>query len=312
MIAGTRPAPRIALATCRDLPYGDEDAALLDEALARGGVDASWQAWSDDSVDWAAFDLVAVRTPWDYTGRREEFLAWAGRVPRLANPADVLSWNSDKRYLRDLAAAGVPTVPTTWLEPGSSLAVPDVAFVLKPSIGAGSKGAGRFDPRRPGASDAARGHANALHEAGRTVMVQPYLDDVDQLGETGLIYLGGEFSHAVGKSAMLGADTVNPLDAGFSTSLFQEERITSRVPSAAELDLGARVLQTVRGVVRRELLYARVDLLPTPGGPVLVEVELIEPSLFLRYGDGSAARFATAAIRAAVAAGSAIFPAGRG
>ncbi|MEP6598302.1 MAG: hypothetical protein ABJB98_02505 [Actinomycetota bacterium] len=281
------------------MPEGDEDAALLVEALAGQGALASWRVWTDADVDWRSYELVVVRTPWDYTARRAEFLSWTHRVPRLANPPDVLAWNSDKRYLGELAAAGVPIVPTTWSTPGAELALPDGPFVLKPSVGAGSKGAGRFDPTRPGVSDTARAHAAALHDAGRTVMVQPYLADVDEAGETALIYLAGRFSHAIGKSAMLAANLANELDPGFSASLFLEEHITVRLASAAELDLGDQVLRTVRAMVSHDLLYARVDLLPTPDGPVLIELELIEPSLFLSHGEQSAERFAAAIIDAA-------------
>ena len=160
--------------------------------------------WDDPSVDWSEADLVVIRSTWDYTERREDFLAWAAGIPALANPLPVLSWNSDKTYLRELASAGLPVVPTDWAEPGEDVDLPAGRdFVVKPAVGAGSMGAGRFSATDPDAHAAARRHIARLHELGRTVMVQPYLDGVDQAGETALIYLGGAFSHAIRKAPML-------------------------------------------------------------------------------------------------------------
>jgi hypothetical protein len=281
----------VALVTCRDLPAGDEDAASLTAALDKLSVAAEWLIWDDTEMTWS-HDLVVVRSTWDYTNDRDAFLAWTRKVDRIANPAAVIEWNSDKTYLRDLADVGVPVVATTWAAPGEPLDVPDVAeFVVKPSVGAGSKGAGRF-----AAADlaAAREHAVALHRAGRTVMVQPYLGGVDDHGETALIYLDGSFSHAVTKGAMLPRGAVNPLDPGFSHSLYVEERIVAARASAAELSIGDLVMAEVERRDGRSPLYARVDLLPSADGPVLVELELTEPSLFLDHADGAAERFAGA------------------
>ena len=201
----------------------------------------------------------------------------------------MIAWNTDKTYLLELAAADVPIVPTVVARPGEEAALPDAGeFVVKPSVGAGSRGAGRFAPE---ASDAARDHVATLHAAGRTVLVQPYLGDVDEVGETALIYIAGVFSHAIVKGAMLPADTVHPHRFG---PLYVEERISERTPSAAELAVGSHALNAVRGRYGHDLLYVRVDLLPGPDGPVLVELELTEPSLFLGYGEGAADRFAAA------------------
>jgi hypothetical protein len=154
-------------------------------------------------------------------------------------------------------------------------------------VGAGSRGAGRF---RPSALPAAHDHVAALHGAGRTVLVQPYLDGVDEAGETALVYFAGSFSHAVRKGAMLSADTAHEISA--TTGLFIEENITARAPSDAELAVGGQVIAYLQDRFRTTPLYARIDLLPGPGGPVVVEVELVEPSLFLTHADGAADRFA--------------------
>ncbi|MEO8888359.1 MAG: hypothetical protein ABI301_08110 [Jatrophihabitantaceae bacterium] len=278
----------VILATCAALPDGDEDAPLLLAALERAGVSASWQSWTDPGVDWSAA-LTVVRSPWDYTERPEQFLDWTRAVPRLANPAAVIEWSANKTYLATLAEAGVPIVPTAFAEPGTSPALrTDVEFVVKPSIGAGSRGAGRF-----AAGDVAGGRAQVelLHAAGRTVLVQPYLGEVDVRGETALLYFDGEFSHAVIKGAMLPEGTVHPM---FSYALYVEERITPCAPTDAELAVGEAAITLLRKRFGHDLLYTRVDLLPGPDGPVVVELELAEPSVFLGHADGAADRFATA------------------
>jgi hypothetical protein len=277
---------RVLLATCTDLPDGDEDGPALSSALAGRGVEARWRPWTSP----AAWDdaLVVIRSTWDYTDRRAEFLRWAHSVPRLANTADTLEWNSDKTYLRDLAAAGIPITPTEWLAPG--LALQQLGYdevVVKPSVGAGSRGAGRFGAAQ---EEAARKHVRTLHDAGRTVLVQPYLAGVDDTGEAALIYLDGEFSHAVTKAAMLPPEGVPDADGA---GLFVQERISARDTSAAELAVADAALALVSDRFGCPL-YARVDLLPGPDGPVVVELEVTEPSLFLSYSPGAAERFAAA------------------
>ena len=276
------------------MPAGDEDSGLLEPALRAAGIEASWQVWSDPGVAWREFDLVVVRSAWDYTLDRGAFLAWARGVPRLANPADVLAWNTDKTYLREIAASGIPVVPTEWIDPGDSVRLPGGQFVVKPSIGAGSNGAGRFDARAAEELDAARAHAVTLHDAGRTVMVQPYVADVDTAGETSLVYFDAAFSHAIRKGAMLPASTAYELNSGPSTALFVPERITRREPDPDELRLGDRVLAVLRNRFGADLLYTRVDVLPGADGPVVIELELTEPSFFLGHDPAAPARFASA------------------
>jgi glutathione synthase/RimK-type ligase-like ATP-grasp enzyme len=198
-------------------------------------------------------------------------------VPRILNSVDVLRWNTDKRYL---ATLGMDTIPTAFLPPGDPFVTPEAPFVVKPSVGAGSIGAARYDAGDERAHD----HVRDLHAAGKTVMVQPLLEAVDHAGEVALHYVGGVFSHAVRKAAMLrrGGDP--------GEGLFVEERISAAEPSEDELELAERALDAVP-FERGELLYARVDLLP---GPVLLEVELTEPSLYLGYSEGAAERFADA------------------
>ncbi|GAA3457061.1 hypothetical protein GCM10018962_88950 [Dactylosporangium matsuzakiense] len=285
----TRAAARVALVTCAELPDLDEDDRSLIPALAALGIPAEPVAWDAAGVDWAAYDLAVVRNTWDYAKRRAEFTAWARSVPNLANPAAVIEWNTDKRYLRELAAAGLPIVPTTWVEPGDAF-VPEGTgeIVVKPAVSAGSIDTGRYDlaTQAPLVAKEVR----RLQDAGRLVMIQPYLDAVDTAGETALLYFAGEFSHAIRKGAILTGPYVE------GSQLYQHEEISPRTPSAQEHALAARVLEALP-VPAADLLYTRVDLLPSPDGPVVIEVELAEPSLFFGYAPGSADRFAAAVQR---------------
>ena len=259
------------------MPDGDEDAPALIEALAAHAVEATPAVWDGENVDWSRFDLVVVRSTWDYPHRREAFLAWAEALPRVLNAPEVLRWNTDKRYLTTLHVNAIPTV---FLERGAPFHVPRAAFVVKPSVGAGSIGAARYE----GGDERAYDHVAELHAAGKTAMVQPYLEAVDSEGEIALLYLGGVFSHAVHKAPLLAPG------GGPGAGLYVEERITAAEPAPEELALAEHALEETP-FRRDELLYARVDLLP---GPVLLEVELTEPSLFLGYGDGAPERFAAA------------------
>ena len=217
-----------------------------------------------------------MRSTWDYTSRREDFLRWAAAVPRLANPAGVLAWNTDKRYLAGLAGAGVPVVPTTFVAPGEPFEVPPYEHVVKPTVSAGARDTERF-----AAGEDSTGHARALLAAGRCVMVQPYLAAVDTAGETALLWFGGKLSHAARKAAVL--------DGGPS----REAVVTAAEASDAQIAVARQVLATVP--FAGPLLYARVDLVPgADGAPVLLELEVTEPSLFLGRAAGAADRCAAA------------------
>jgi glutathione synthase/RimK-type ligase-like ATP-grasp enzyme len=273
---------RIALVTAREAEGHDEDMAPLLAALEAEGAEAEATAWDDPSIDWSRYALAVLRSTWDYSRRREEFLAWADQVERkvrLANTAAIVRWNTDKNYLRDFAKAGVPIVPTHFLDPGDPLRLPySGEIVVKPAVGAGSMDVGRF----PEPGRAAEEHARRLLQAKRRVLVQPYLRDVDQAGETAMIYFGGEYSHAIRKGPMLGS---SPEVVG---GLYLKEDIRPREASAAERRVGDLALQAAPG----PFLYARVDLIPGPDGPVVLEFEATEPSLFFKHSAGSATRYA--------------------
>jgi hypothetical protein len=269
----------------------DDDFGVRD-GLRAAGVDADAVCWDDRTADWDRYDLAVIRSPWDYPPRRDEFVAWAHSVPRLANPADIIEWNSDKVYLRELAAAGLPVTPTEFVPPPAAWTPPAAGdWVIKPTISVAALDSGRY--RLPGEADLAVAHVRRLHDAGRSAMIQPYLAAVDTAGETSVLCTpeaGGElaYSHAIRKGALL----TGP-DVGAPHGEYTEE-IEPRVPSGAELALAAATLAVVPGGAKR-LLYARVDMIPGPdGSPLLVELELIEPSMFFRAAPGSAERMVTA------------------
>ena len=289
--------PTVLLASCAAAAGRDEDEPLLRAALAGAGIASTAADWADPAVDWAAADAVVVRSTWDYAPRRDDFLAWARRVEaatRLFNPADVLAWNTDKRYLDDLAGAGVPVVPTAWASTADDLDAcldrwPDV--VVKPTVSAGARDTARFRARERAA---ARAHGAAVLASGRPVMVQPYLDRLDEEGETGLVHLDGAFSHAFGKGALLAGAALGP-------GLYAEEEITPRTATDAQRAVADAVLAAVVERLGGPPLYARVDLVPdADGAPVLLELELTEPSLFLATDPAAAGRVA-AAVAARVA-----------
>jgi hypothetical protein len=286
---------RTAIATCAQLPHG-----LAEEDLA-ASLNAMWAVWDDPSVEWNDYDVVLVRSVWDADQRRDEFVAWAHRVadgPCLLNPAAVLEWNTDKTYLAELPEAGIPTVPTTFLPPGTPLQEEVLGalgvtghLVVKPTQSAGARDTGRFDAA-DGPGEAAALTAR-IHATGKTVMVQPYLDAVDTHGETALLYFGGAYSHAIRKGPVLavGADLITGIAAA-------DPDIEARTPSAAERRLGDRVIAWLTQRFGGPLAYARVDLVPGPEGtPVVIELELTEPQLYLPFCEGSAERLA-AAVRA--------------
>jgi glutathione synthase/RimK-type ligase-like ATP-grasp enzyme len=295
----------VALVTAREALALDEDLPPLILALRELGARVATPCWDDPDVDWGSFDVAVLRSTWDYADRLDEFLEWTERCAsqtKLLNSPAIVRWNTDKHYLVHLAHAGVPVVPTLFVEPGTD-AKSELArflaagsgsftvgacgafeqFVVKPTVGAGSRDAARY--RREDHAKAVA-HIVRLLEAGRSVMLQPYLDRVDHHGETAVVYIGGRYSHAIRKSALL------RLDDAFVAGLFAPEQITPREPDPDEKNVAEAAF---RACSLDEPLYARIDLIHDDRGlPVVLELELTEPSLFFLHAPEAAGRFADA------------------
>lgn len=289
-------AGRVALLTSGAYAHLDEDLPLLQAALEAAGVAATVVDWRDDTCDFGRVDLAVIRSTWDYTSQLPAFLETLARIAeqtKLANPLPVVRANADKRYLLALAAAGVPVVPTEVVESGEAVRLPaDTPFVVKPTVSAGARDTERYGPAQ---AEQAAAHAERLLATGRSVLVQPYVEGIDEAGETGMVYVGDQLSHAFRKGPILRPG------AAFVEGLYREEDITPRAPSDDERAVAEIVLDAVGAIApghdRRHLLYARVDLAPGPAGPLLMELELIEPSLFLPTSEGAATRVAEAVVR---------------
>lgn len=273
--------PSIVFAGCRALIEGDGDDDGLIAALRARGLHARWLSWDDPAT--LEVDLVILRATWDYTERLDEFLEWTTRVRNLVNAPAVVAWNSDKRYLADIADAGVPTVPSRFFAPGEDVVLTDgdgAELVVKPSVGAGSVGAQRFDDL-----DEARAHALALHADGRTALVQPYDPRIAD-GETALVFLGGRQSHAFTKGPLLPPPGERPTFDDSGT--YAEETLRPAEPDFELWDVGHAALAAAAerlGIDVAQFLYARVDVIGGADDPRLLELELVEPSLGWRQLD---------------------------
>jgi hypothetical protein len=251
--------------------------------------------WDDPQVQWNEYSIAVLRSPWDYHERIAEFSAWLKAVAtqtRLLNTLPIVEWNLDKRYLRELMNSDIAVMNTVFVESEIDLAheVFSADVIVKPAISAGSNNTARYKHDVAGATD----HAHKLLSNGIAVLAQPYQSAIDEYGETGLVYLGGQFSHGFRKAPIF-ADT----DQNHN-GLYVVEDITLRIPSAAERAFGDKVVAFVTNKFGVAPLYARVDMVVNADGvPELMELELTEPSLFLHLDDESPARAALAIANAA-------------
>ena len=273
----------IALITASDMPKPDEETHLIVESLKGMGMRAAVIPWDSD-VDWATVPLVVIRTTWDYFKLLPEFLAWARHVDKvscLVNSYPIVEWNSHKRYLLELFRQGVPTVPTILLERGAVESCTHVLtgsgwkeVVIKPAVSIGAIGALRANTEEKASIQ----HLESLLSKG-DVLVQPFVSSVSSAGEVSMIYFDGEFSHAIRKLPKPGEFRVQDHHGG---------TVHPHVPSVEELDVSAAALAATPGAT----MYARVDLVSLDDGPVVMELELIEPALFLSSSPEGTRRFA--------------------
>jgi hypothetical protein len=288
----------IAIATCSALPGGYDDDQPLAEALRARGASAVFAVWDDPAVKWRSFDRVVVRSPWDYVPRRDEFVAWAESLDeRVHNAPGLLRWNSDKRYLADLAEAGLPVVPTRFVGPSDPLPDLDGEVVVKPAISAAARDTGRFSPC---AHSGALALIARLRGEGRTAMVQPYLAAVEQRGETAIVFTAGHISHVLRKGTVLGADEEAPIhvdELSVAAAMWDPDLVVAGEATPAERGLAERVIADVARRFGSPPLYARVDMLDDgEGSPLLLELEAVEPCLYLRTAPGAADALATAVL----------------
>jgi glutathione synthase/RimK-type ligase-like ATP-grasp enzyme len=284
----------ILLATSESIPNLTKDDQSLIAPLAKLGIEARPAIWSDPRVNWRQADAVLIRSCWDYHLRLKEFLAWTFTLEqakvRVLNPAPMLRWNTNKIYLRELEEKGVPIVPTLW---------PELGFQLKQELQLRKWKRAVVKPRV--SATAYRTLLTSLDNAGDAqtlindlmsgdlmrgpgAMVQEFLEEVQSRGEWSLIFFSGQFSHAVVKT---------PKPGDFRS---QEEfggDIRNTPPSESLIQTTSRALAAIHPTP----LYARVDGVESRGQFRLMELELIEPALYLNLADGAAEKFADAIAR---------------
>lgn len=268
---------KLRVATCLTLPEPDADEAPLAAALEAAGIAAQLVAWDDPGADWDAPVPTIIRSTWNYAQHLDAFLAWVERASRAApllNPPEVVRDNLRKRYLLALRARGVPIVPTTLVERGATTPLPSTPVVIKPEIGAGSLGCKVFADGRDGAD-----HLRALTAEG-AALVQPYVASVDAYGERSLVWIDGDFTHAIRKTPRFVGDS---------------ERVEGPFPIA---DDERAVAAAALAPYTDRILYGRVDLVRDASGqPMVMELELVEPSLFFARQPGSVERYIAGLVR---------------
>ena len=281
--------PKVTLVTSRDMPnlYVGEEGIL--DALAQRGLDPSIAVWNDPDVDWAKAGVCIVRSVTDYAQDRAGFLEWSKKIPRLLNHPDILDWNTDKHYLAALEKRGLPTIPTSWLEPQHKLSKHQIhtrfpAFgdlVVKPAVSSGVRDIGRYSSIDTYQRQAAIKQTVDLLQAGRSVMVQRYLKEIEEYGEISLIFFNGLVSHAVKKQVPLNLSEV-------TDSSRREPVVTSYQADSEAWRWGETIRAALHGYVRERLgrdeqfLFNRVDVVPDGKGFFhVMEVSLVDADLYL-------------------------------
>ena len=274
------------LVTCAKVPGLDPDDRILVAELRKRGLVVASAVWSDPDVDWFLSRLCLVRSTWDYHMRYDDFQRWIDRAASVSivrNDPALLTWSSHKSYLLEIAALGIPVVPSAWLTRGKPATLTAIRAnrgwkdtVIKPARGAATHGVMRVRSDKASLC-MGQAHLDRLL-AENDVLVQPYLESVQEYGERALIFIDGAYSHAVIKKA-------------FDTVLAVRDAPLARVEaSARERDVASNALQSCPG----EPLYARVDILHDGGRPCVSELELIEPALYFGANSMAAVQIADA------------------
>ena len=283
----------VIFATYQAQPTLTEDDELFARALERRGARVRGMPWDDKAMAWSTANAVVIRSTWDYHHRLAEYLAWVERVSAattLNNDARVVKWNSHKTYLGELAREGVPVIHTVFASAGADLDLEAVArthgwhdVVVKPAVSNNAHETRRFPA---GGRGEAQAHLDRLLPV-RDVMIQPHLAELAEQGELSLLFARGRFTHAVRRRSALVDGHVMPKSAAAEAPP-AAHRCAERVLAAA---------QALTGVSPDDYLYARVDLAPSGADFLLLELELIEPSLFLHHAPAAAEQYADALLR---------------
>ena len=299
--------PKVYLATSAAFPELDRDDAGLPDALFERGLEPRIRVWNDPSVNWDDADLVVVRSVRDYARTPQEFIQWAHSVPRILNSADTIEWNMDKHYLQALARHGLPTIPTTWLEPSMHLSKRQIHsrfpahgdFVVKPAVSSGGRGTGRYTATDASSRAEAILHAQYELSQGRSVMVQRYLHEIDRSGEISLVYLNGIAAYQVEKEPML-----HPRFRNVKEADVVEEIVHMRNATEESWRWGERIRAALHGYMKEVtghqnlLLFNRVDIVlgEEDSGQdfYVMEVSLIDGQLYLSQDEEHLNRFADA------------------
>ena len=286
----------IALVSGAEAREFDTDLPYLSRALGDRGIITEVVDWDNASIDWSRYSMAIVRSPWDYHRRYPEFLAWleaVSAVTTLQNSAQIIRWNTNKEYLAELVDANIGVIPTTFVRSAQDLVtitnegMLERDIVVKPTISAGSNNTERHEESPVKAA----AHLGFLLDAGFIAMVQPYQRFIDERGETGMVYFNGQLSHSFRKGAILATGE------NIKNGLFTEEEITPRTASGQERELGKAVMTFVKKKWGEYPLYARVDVVRGSAGvPVVMELELAEPSFFLQVDHEAPSRFASAVL----------------
>jgi hypothetical protein len=278
----------IAFITYNQLPALTPDDQLAVAELGKRGITVTPAVWDSDEVDWKTFDALVIRSVWDYWTRYEAFQSWLGVIENLHiplwNPLDVIRWNSDKTYMRDLASQGVPMVPSVIVPKNTARSLESVVkdhgwakAIVKPTIAGNGHETWMTDPKL--ARDDQSAFEALLKKS--DVMVQPFIPEVPQKGEWSMLFFGKDYSHAVLKMPRVGDFRVQERYGG----TWQPQQ-----PPTHLVEQAAGICR----LVSSPLLYARVDGVEVDGKLVLMELELFEPALFLGTDPLAPARFADA------------------
>lgn len=294
--------PKVTLVTSLQYPHLREDEQALPQLLEKSGITVELQAWNDESVDWDNAGVCILRSLGDYDSKSEKFLEWAKSIKRLMNPIDIISWNKDRHFLKDLAAEGINIVPTIWLESGLHLSKIQVHsrfpaagdFVVKPAVYTGGVDVGRYCANSVASRGEAIEHAMNLLSDGYSVMVQKYLDEIDHKGEISLIYFNGLLSHVVEKEPILHSS----YSYGDSVPMEEYKKIdiTPEIWEFSE-KVRAALHKKITATAGHDILplYARIDIVPDDdGGFYLMDASLIDSRLYFNAGEEFIEKFANA------------------